>query len=218
MREYCKVELLNITPNALQLIERAGRISHKSEDKITADSAPNFVEMLIRLGHESVLEHASATFEISNISRVCSHQLVRHRIASYTQESQRHCKADKFIIPPTFCNVPVDFPKIITGFGDIPQEDLRYFYINATVTSIIVTMNFRSLRHFLKERLSKAAQWEIKGVACCIFDILLWGGFEDILRDISPLRGTANGTLNSKYSLMSYNTGSNTYSIQSIGD
>lgn len=98
------VELEFITPNALQLIEKAGRTCYKSEDKITDDSAEKFCKMIQTRNHMSVLEHASATFRII-CDRGVSHELVRHRIAAYSQESTRYCdyspnkKGIQFILP-----------------------------------------------------------------------------------------------------------------------
>ena len=94
---------LSCTPNALQMIERAGRTCYKSEDRITSDSAENFVAGIVKLGHESVLEHANATFKIVT-DRGVTHELVRHRIASYSQESTRYVKYDKIKVV-----IPVDF-------------------------------------------------------------------------------------------------------------
>lgn len=82
--------LESITPDALKLVERCGRTAYKSEDKITDDSAPAFVAMLIKRGHESVLEHASATIRFV-CDRGVSHELVRHRLCAFTQESTRYC-------------------------------------------------------------------------------------------------------------------------------
>ena len=94
---------LSCTPNALQMIERAGRTCYKSEDRITSDSAENFVAGIVKLAHESVLEHANATFKIVT-DRGVTHELVRHRIASYSQESTRYVKYDKIKVV-----IPVDF-------------------------------------------------------------------------------------------------------------
>jgi thymidylate synthase (FAD) len=95
-------EILCITNRPLQLIERAGRTCYKSEDKIIVTSAGNFVEMILKRGHDSVLEHASATVRFI-CDRGVSHELVRHRLASYSQESTRYCNYKggvAFIIPP----------------------------------------------------------------------------------------------------------------------
>lgn len=100
-------EILQITPNVLQLIETAGRVCYKSEDRITDNSAAEFVAMLIKRGHESVLEHAVATVRFI-CDRGVSHEIVRHRIASYSQESTRYCDYNKdhvaFVIP-TWANL-----------------------------------------------------------------------------------------------------------------
>ena len=83
-----RIELLYITPNAEKVIEKAGRTSYQSFEKQTENSYKKFITMLIRSKHESVLEHASASFKISGISRALTHQLVRHRLCSFTQQSQ----------------------------------------------------------------------------------------------------------------------------------
>jgi thymidylate synthase (FAD) len=174
-----QVELWSITPNAEYLIERAGRVCYRSE---MSDSPDEFIRSLIRRGHESVIEHASATFYISGISRACSHQLVRHRLASYSQESQRYCEAGDWepIIPPTVEDLLTFFEAIEEAKqiyhklrqAGIPREDARFVLPNATPTSIVVTMNFRSWRHFCRVRCDKAAQWEIRQVACIILQML----------------------------------------------
>ena len=141
-------------------------------------------------GHESVLEHASFSFAIEGISRACSHQLVRHRMASYSQQSQRYVKMDGFeyVTPDSIkeCNEwftlgeNVDCEalaiyndlmrkcsEVYGKFVDmgIPEEDARYILPNACKTNIVVTMNARSLMNFFKYRLCNRAQWEIKQVA-----------------------------------------------------
>jgi len=96
-------EILHITTEPLHLIEAAGRTCYKSEDKITADSAPKFAEMILKRGHESVIEHCSATVRFI-CDRGVSHEIVRHRLASYSQESTRYCDYEgghvAFVIPP----------------------------------------------------------------------------------------------------------------------
>lgn len=131
-------------------------------------------------GHESVLEHVSFTFAIEGISRACSHQLVRHRMASYSQQSQRYVKMDKFstMIPPTirdasddifneYFSLMVAITNTYASFIErgIPEEDARYILPNACCTNIIVTMNARELRHFFSLRCCERAQWEIKQLA-----------------------------------------------------
>lgn len=100
--------ILQINGLALELIEAAGRTCYKSEDKITADSAPKFAEMILKRGHESVIEHASATVRFV-CDRGVSHEIVRHRLASYSQESTRYCDYEgghvAFVIPPWCANI-----------------------------------------------------------------------------------------------------------------
>ena len=97
------VEVLYVSPQPLEFIERAGRTCYKSEDRITATSAVTFVTNILKRGHESVIEHASATVRFI-CDRGVSHEIVRHRLVSYSQESTRYCDYNKghitFIIPP----------------------------------------------------------------------------------------------------------------------
>lgn len=158
------------------LLEHAGRTCYRSEAR---GDRGRFLQARIHEGHESIIEHASVTFEISGISRSCSHQLVRHRIASYSQESQRYVDMSRpeFIIPPAIAENPdalavwdefmgqvADAYHRLRDLG-IRKEDARFVLPNATSTRIIVTMNFRSLRHFFTVRCDKAAQWEIRNLA-----------------------------------------------------
>ena len=205
-----QVELLSITSDAEKIIEKAGRICYASEDKITEDSYIRFIKNLIKNGHTSVLEHASATFKISEISRVCSHQLVRHRLASYSQKSQRYIKEDSFdfVIPPSIKELDLkdnleygsnnsnrttiyygimwqiqEIYNRLIEYG-IPKEDARFILPNACTTEIVMTMNFRQWRHFLKTRLDKHAQWEIRDLAKNILQILKKNSpivFEDLI-------------------------------------
>ena len=141
-------------------------------------------------GHESVLEHASFTFAIEGISRACSHQLVRHRMASYSQQSQRYVNLEEvdFVMPEsirdkeglwyevgkgtfTTSEVYAELMDYISKLysrmiiAGIPEEDARYILPNACKTNIIVTMNARELKHFLSLRLCTRAQWEIRQLA-----------------------------------------------------
>ena len=175
------VQLLHVTHNAEHLIESCGRTCYKSTSCITAESYARFIRKLIESGHESVLEHASATFRISGVSRSFSHQLVRHRLASFSQESQRYVKSDSknFVIPLALMD-NIEAHKIaedallhaeqayedLIHIHKIKKEDARCVLPNATPTEIVVTMNFRELRHFFKLRLSTHAQAEIRDVAC----------------------------------------------------
>jgi thymidylate synthase (FAD) len=158
------------------LLEHAGRACYRSEPQGTPGK---FLKARIREGHESIIEHASVTFDIRGISRTCSHQLVRHRIASYSQESQRYVdmSAPEFVIPPSvaenleamvawdeFMGQVADTYHRLRALG-IRKEDARFVLPNAAATRIIVTMNFRTLRHFFSVRCDKAAQWEIRHLA-----------------------------------------------------
>ena len=158
------------------LIEHAGRVCYKSA-KGRDRSA--FIRARMQEGHLSIVEHASATFEIDGISRACSHQLVRHRLASYSQESQRYVDMSdpEAVIPPDILDNEAAlelwdslmFATIAAYSGlremGILKEDARFILPNATATRIVVTMNFRELLHFFEQRLDPAAQWEIRGVA-----------------------------------------------------
>lgn len=158
------------------LLERAGRACYRSEG---GGRPGKFLQARIREGHESIIEHASVTFDISGISRACSHQLVRHRIASYSQESQRYVdmSAPEFVVPPSVAENPealAAWNEFLAQVGDtyrqlrelgVRKEDARFVLPNATTTRIIVTMNFRSLRHLFEVRCDRAAQWEIRALA-----------------------------------------------------
>jgi thymidylate synthase (FAD) len=177
------------TPNPEILIENAARVCYDSFDKKSEGSASRIIEHLIRSGHESVLEHCSATFFVVGVSRALTHQLVRHRIASYSQRSQRYVKETEpnYVTPPSILenkeNVGVSsqdqmarakFENAMLFAWNtynellkmgIKGEDARFVLPNACCSSLYMTMNFRELRHFLKLRTSKHAQWEIRNMA-----------------------------------------------------
>ena len=158
------------------LLEHAGRVCYRSESR---GDPGKFLQNRIREGHESIIEHASATFEISGISRACSHQLVRHRLASFSQESQRYVDmSDPQWALPSSVAEDVEACAVWNKFADqaivayralrelgVRKEDARFILPNATTTRIVVTMNFRELRHFFEVRCDPAAQWEIRAVA-----------------------------------------------------
>ncbi len=166
-----------------ELVEHAGRVCYRSERaaslRESKDEARRFLQARIREGHESIIEHASLTFEISGISRACSHQLVRHRIASYSQESQRYVELSdpEFLAPPSIAEKPAAMQvwdelvgKMKKAYGElrrlgIRKEDARFLLPNATATRIVVTMNLRELRHFFRVRCDREAQWEIRALA-----------------------------------------------------
>jgi len=131
-------------------------------------------------GHHSVLEHASFTFAVEGISRVTSHQLVRHRLASYSQQSQRYVRmgaGGEYVVPPSIGKRPDLKARVEKLFrdasdlysqlieSDIPPEDARYVVPSAAMTKIVLTMNARELLHFFSLRLCRKAQWEIRELA-----------------------------------------------------
>jgi len=190
-----KVELLAITPNSEELIEKATRTCYDSE--CNPETRTSFLKGVMKRGHESVIEHASATFKIEGVSRALTHQLVRHRIASYSQVSQRYVKFDnfKYIVPPeiernkkakqkfeeTMSSIRVAYENLV--YLGIKAEDARFVLPNACETEIVVTMNFRALRNFLKLRLDSHAQWEIKELAHRMLEIL-YGQAPSIFEDL----------------------------------
>ncbi len=193
-----KVELLFITPDAEKLIETAGRTSYLSFGKQGKDTEKAFIRMLIKRGHLSVLEHAYATFRISGVSRAFTHQLVRHRLCSFIQQSQRYVDESNFnfIEPQSIKNNP-ETHSIFTEFMDnarktyvelqklgIKNEDARFVLPNAAESQIVVTANLREWRHIVELRGEPDAQWEIRRAAIEILKILkkhaptVFGDFE----------------------------------------
>lgn len=183
-----RVELIHITPNAEEIIESAGRTAYLSFDKISADSAGKFVRMLIERGHESVLEHATAVFRIKGVSRTMTHQLVRHRLCGYTQQSQRVVNEGdlkKYTTPPSIQSSDItvqhlyknlmktafDIYDILLSRG-INKEDARFVLPNACQTQIVVSSNLRNWRHIIKTRGTKHVQWEFRSVIKEILKVL----------------------------------------------
>ncbi|MDR3236893.1 MAG: FAD-dependent thymidylate synthase [Spirochaetia bacterium] len=172
------VSLLSITPNGEKLIEEAGRTCYLSLSRITRDSSDNFIKAAVRRGHESILEHASASFAIKGASRSFTHQFVRHRIASFSQQSQRYVSESEFnyIVPPSVASDPEaaavyrDYMETarktygILREKGILKEDARFILPNALESRMVFSANFRELRHIFSLRLEKAAQWEIRMV------------------------------------------------------
>lgn len=181
-----KVELVSITPNAEKLIESAGRTAYLSFEKQKRGSEKKFIKMLTRSGHLSVLEHAYATFRIKGGSRAFTHQLVRHRLCSYTQQSQRYVDEHNFnyIEPEAIKNnkearsLFIDFmskaKEVYTELQKlgIKNEDARFVLPNAVESEIAVTANFREWRYIVEVRGSPNAQWEIRKTAIEILTIL----------------------------------------------
>ncbi|MEE8483227.1 MAG: FAD-dependent thymidylate synthase [Nitrospinota bacterium] len=193
-----KVELLAVTPDAERLIEEAGRTCYLSFDKMDDESAKKFIKMIVKSGHHSVLEHASATFRISGGSRSFTHQMVRHRLASFSQQSQRYVKEDDFkvIVPPSIrensgalevFNDLIEHSRrayeTLKGM-DIRKEDARFVLPNAVESEIVVSANFREWRLIISLRREKKAQWEIRAICEEILKQLVARAptvFEDLL-------------------------------------
>lgn len=179
-----KVTLLNHSPEPEKIIAAAARLCYTSKEidelleGLTEEKVEKFIDKLTSLGHESPLEHVTFTFGIEGISRACSHQLVRHRMASYSQKSQRYVDESGFqyIIPQTVIDKDMmeeynylmyhieEVYKDLRAAG-VEAEDARMVLPNACTTSIIVTMNVRSLLIFFKHRVCNRAQWEIRALA-----------------------------------------------------
>jgi len=176
-----KVELLSYTPEGEILASMAAKLTHspatidelKKSDKKELRA---ILKEVIKMGHTSVVEHASFTFAISDVSRSLTHQLVRHRIASYSQQSQRYVEQEmNYVVPPSVRKAKAEekyhaiMKKIWELYGElkkeIPTEDARYVLPNASCTKIIVTMNARSLLNFFELRCCLHAQWEIRRLA-----------------------------------------------------
>jgi len=179
-----EVTLMSITPDAEKLIETIGRVAYQSFDKQIEGSEKKFIRMLIKRGHESVLEHASATVRIKGVSRALTHQLVRHRLCSFTQKSQRwvsesdftyitpnSVKGQTYVIYNSLMNTIRDTYNVLVKSG-IPKEDARFILPNATSTEIVITANFREWRHILRLRGARQAQWEIRKLAIKILELL----------------------------------------------
>lgn len=187
IKQYCR--WLQPPPgDALELIEYAGRISYKSEDRITSGSASEFVKRILTQQHESVIEHVSASV-LFVTDRGVSHEIVRHRIASYTQESTRYCNYSKgrhgggltFILPVRFYDLTEQYneryARWIHGMteaedlyltelrcGATPQE-ARDFLPNSLKTEIAMTANLREWRHFFKLRTHQSAHPQMRELA-----------------------------------------------------
>ena len=186
----------------MRKLERAGRVCYKSEGNIKADSAEKFSRGIIKRGHESVIEHATVSFKII-CDRGVTHELVRHRLASYSQESSRFCdySAGKFggeltFIKPCFWREDDQNHQLwletmaqleknylaLLSVGANPEE-ARSILPNSLKTEIFVTMNLREWRHFIRLRTAKAAHPQMREVALKIFNTLakkLRAVFEDL--------------------------------------
>lgn len=180
-----KITLLAHTPDPERTAAAAARQCYskfsatKAYVELSEEDIRRLLRKIISSGHLSVLEHASFTFVVDGISRACSHQLVRHRIASYSQQSQRYVKFDEleFVVPHSISNDEESRRMFLEGLEGcretyrkllakgIPAEDARYILPQASPTKIVVTMNARALLNFFELRCCLSAQWEIRRVA-----------------------------------------------------
>ncbi|MEK7307228.1 MAG: FAD-dependent thymidylate synthase [Nitrospirota bacterium] len=198
-----KVKLLRHTPDPEGAVALAAKLCYSSsdidalEEKIGSSEQSKFIERLVKMGHMSPFEHVNFTFGIEGISRACSHQLVRHRLASYSQQSQRYVSEQSgksvdglfdYVIPPSvqaagkgewfsekMRQIQTWYDELVSC--EIPNEDARFILPNAAETKIVLTMNGRELLHFFKVRCCERAQWEIREMAT----IMLW-----LVRDRAP--------------------------------
>lgn len=180
--------------DAIMLIEKAGRVCYRSENKIKRDSGKTFIRNILKRGHESVIEHVSVTVRVI-CDRGVSHEIVRHRIASYSQESTRYCNYsdDKFgneitVIMPCFfeflvdknddicysiwynsCKQAEDAYNALINKG-ASQQEARSVLPNSLKTEMFVTMNLREWRHFFKLRCSQAAHPQMRQIANMILN------------------------------------------------
>lgn len=193
------VEILNVSHDRpLSFIGKVAGISHGKDDE-----SPKRALGCWRAGHGSVLEHVSVTFKVEGISRACSHQLVRHRMASYVQQSQRYTRIDTYsddwyVMPPAFEDLDdgaetyaYEMSTAAAAYQralscGIKPEDARYLLPEATKTCINVTMNLRELESFYFLRADKHAQWEIRRLEWWLMSevYLLGGEWEQVVRII----------------------------------
>jgi thymidylate synthase (FAD) len=186
------VRLVNCTPDAERVVATAARLCYADLDlaeatsTISQEEAAKRVRNMVKLGHHSTLEHVSFTFGVEGVSRALTHQLVRHRIASYSQQSQRYIdfRSFSYVTPdsiqghPEFHQQYVDLMNQVRDLyqsfadGGIPKEDARYMFPNAVTSKIIISMNGRSLLHFFKLRLCMRAQTEIRQMAEAMLEVV----------------------------------------------
>ena len=192
------IEILSDTSyeTILKKIERIGRVCYKSEDKIKADSAEGFIRGIIKRGHESVIEHESISVKVT-CDRGVTHEIVRHRIASYSQESTRYCNytSDKFSNQISCIDIATGFHYDMDNEADRKKwqiwndameaaekyyfqlidagakpEEARSVLPNSLKTEIVMTMDMREWRHFIRLRGSRAAHPQIAEITAMIRD------------------------------------------------
>ena len=179
------IELLTHTPEPELVVAAAARLCYSNSSikallEKSRTEREAFLEKITSVGHLSVLEHVSFSFGVEGISRACSHQLVRHRMASYSQQSQRyvsHHKRFSAVTPESIAEKPdldVRYQQLLDEIHEfyaemleagVPAEDARFILPNAATTKIVVTMNGREVLHFFSLRCCRRAQWEIQEMA-----------------------------------------------------
>ncbi len=196
------VELLYHTPEPERAIATAARLCYapvgaaELMETMPAERVTSVLSTILKSGHHSTLEHASYTFAVEGVSRALTHQLVRHRIASFNQQSQRYVKFKEgvpYVTPDSVSSDP-ELSRVFDAAVDaavqayekllaagVPAEDARYLLPNATESKIVITMNVRSLLNFFSLRCCNRAQWEIRELA--------WKMLE--LRASRPLRSSS---------------------------
>ena len=196
-RKKLKVILLRHTLSPEETIAISAKLCYSKStiedlrDKISRKDQSEFIEKLMNMGHESVLEHVTFSFGVEGVSRVLLAQLTRHRIASFSVQSQRYVSYENgfgYILPDSIAALGedavqqyqkqmdtiegwyVDWQKKL-GKGEKSNEDARFVLPNACETRLVVTMNVRELRHFFSLRMCNRAQWEIRKMAEEMFRI-----------------------------------------------
>ena len=187
------VTLLYHTPEPERAVATAARLCYapvggrELMESLTDEKIRKVLTTIMSSGHFSTLEHASYTFAVEGVSRALTHQLVRHRLASYNQQSQRYVKFKEE--PPIVRPASVDTnPEAAQAFDEaidacwqaydklvqvgVPAEDARYILPNACETKIVVTMNIRELMHFFSNRCCNRAQWEIRELAWKMLELV----------------------------------------------
>lgn len=199
------VKLIAHTTDPVRVVAAAAKLCYSAssvEELFEGLDEANIIRLLSVLrtsGHMSPFEHASFTYAVEGVSRVATHQLVRHRIASYSQRSQRYVSADGSgcVFPPEVGNVAearVIFEECVNNARDayermtalgVSREDARFILPHGWETAIIVTMNARELRHFFELRLCRRAQWEIRETARRML-VLAYGAAEELFKSAGP--------------------------------
>jgi thymidylate synthase (FAD) len=180
------VNLLYHTPDPERAVATAARLCYAPEgaaelmERMSDERATKVLSTIMKSGHFSALEHASYTFAVDGVSRALTHQLVRHRIASFNQQSQRYVTYSgepEIVLPAAIAEDPETLAAFNTAIdvayatyaqlvdAGIPAEDARYVLPNACISKIVITMNIRELLHFFEVRCCHRAQWEIQELA-----------------------------------------------------